>query len=112
MSSLDPILKWGIPFVILLTAWVCFVPWLKKSDRVRWLYSVISSLIITPVVVPGCPGMSVEPLWTVLTTLRLDDLFFMLEIMAFFVLVPVVVTTGVIYSTLRVYCRMSDDAKS
>jgi len=112
MSSMEPMLKWGIPFVIILTAWACFAPWLKKSDKLRWLYAFLSSLVISPVLDIGCPGMSIEPLWVVLTTWRLGNLFFMLELAAFFVLMPLTITTGAIYAVVRLGCRMSLESKS
>ncbi len=106
MREADPILKWVIPALVGLVLLAALSRQIKRSDRWRWFTSFLVSLGVAPVVIPGCPGLSVEPAWLVLSSVRLDELFYMLfSEMGLFVLIPIGVTTGVIGPVLDVCCR-------
>jgi hypothetical protein len=99
------IFKWLLPLIILLAGVMCFSPWLRKSSKLRWLYAFASATIISPVLVIGCPGMSIKPMWLLLSPTEVGYLMFMLAAMAPLILVPLVITAVLVYFLLKVGFR-------
>jgi hypothetical protein len=111
MSEPDPTLKWFMPIVICLPLLLALRPLLRKSEVGRWLFALIISLAVAPVVVAGCPGLSLESAWLILSTLRFDTLFENLDFIAVFLLMPIVITTGVIGAFFGFCSRKPSGAK-
>lgn len=110
MMDLSPFWKWCVPAIAALAVLIAFRNPIVKSERGRWLAAFMVSLVLSPVVVPGCPGLSLEPAWVVLPSLRFDGFGFMLEFVGFFVMPSVAITTGVVGAVLEVISRRASTA--
>lgn len=97
MIDLDPGASWFLAAVAAAILAIKCKSQIKRSMTRRWLVVFGAALLASPVVVPGCPGMSIEPAWVcLLTCIRYPDL------MAFLVLPFVLITTGVIGTVVEV----------
>jgi hypothetical protein len=116
MSSLDTMLKWGLPLAVCFAALFCFFPWISKSKVLRWVYAFTASLLIAPVNMPGCPGgFSTEPAWSIIAAFwswDFVDLCMGLTLAAMFLSLPVLAVTLAIRVMLGWGCRASSTSSS